>query len=568
MTTRNPYSWRTLYNGMFKAVNQQMDDHNKLYPTASEARRFGMPNGPTIYKRSYRRRIKDSERHTANTLLKIMCQEVATQINRGSSVISNTFYANGLTARDNKACPSGTNQHLGKLVSAGILQGSATDEESPSYFRDFETQDGRGYGCQPYKKGGGRYGSYRLIFNPALVNVDNLPKGVVFEPIHSPSAKILPYSTLLNTLNSLNNKDKSEILSLSKSDKNPTNESITNKVFRSDVDNNEPDLNSLTADKPSDLVGTPDGNPPKQGRSEGSAKPDVEEKKKNSAAPGELWRQIVGNGAKGSFVRLFQNGQRLTAFAVMLMQSYLKHIAKAQGMELVPTEIERGAKVCIELLRQFPEDQLDDRHTDLILTIEHMGRWLNHCHEIEKKAYVPIPSTWFNSASNSNILKAEAKFYKKYKETGESFRDADRLRQPAGQMNTNQDKELARTSEIHRLALLLKRFQMHQHPNSSKIKMANIEYSATLFKKLIRKRNMPLLDLETTINWYATNDCTDAIFWRSETGINGLRSASGFCKNFDRMFEQMTHQKQAKTEGQAKAKLQRRNHNYKIQNGL
>ncbi|MEM6342577.1 MAG: hypothetical protein AAF927_01810 [Bacteroidota bacterium] len=584
---RRHYSWRTLYSGMFKGMMERIEQHNALYPTRKELianraiRKVGgqYPAASTLkgmgiatFSMGYCRRIKAGEIETAQNLLKLFCQEVAVKINRGSTLVSNTFQCNGRKARDAKGCANGANRHLGKLVSCGVLQGYPAAPNDPAYYRDFEKQKGKGVGCVPFKQFGGRYGDYTLLFAPDLVNVDNLPNGVRYMPHVTMDEAVAPY---VPTLKRASREERSENFKVSHSDGNPTNKLITNKVSPSGVENLDPrsirDLLAISIPEADQSVKplprASDGNHPIAENS-GENPPAPEKiKKENSAARAQFAHYVVGEGAGRAFRELMAKGQVVLAYAVMIMQSYVQKISNRQGMILVESEIDRGVEKCIEIVWNIPEDQRSDKVDLLLHIIDHMGNWVEYRQNQGKKAFIPIPSVWFNRAANSNIWKAYHLFFLKYQAQGQAFRDADLLRKNDKSYDPTEDKAKAKKGYLHEYAFLLKRFQMHRHPKDTRIRSAGIDRAAALFRKMLINRNAPIRDLIDVMAWYITSDSNSAKFWREEAGINGLRSYSGFVKHFDKMFEQMTAEKQRMVESQKAKKLQRRLHEYRIKKG-
>lgn len=579
------YSWRTLYAGMFQDMMKRIEAHNALYPTRKELianrsiNRVGgqYPDaadlkliGITTRSMGYPRRIKAGEIETAQNLLKLFCQEVANNINRGSSMVTNAFYANGRKARDAKGCANGANRHLGKLVSCGVLQGHAAKSDSPAYYRDFEQQNGKGVGCAPFKKFGGKYGDYTLLFTPDLVNVDNLPSGVGYMPHVTMDEAVAPYVPMLKRAN---REHKREIFKASHSDGNPTNELITNKVSPLSVENSDPrsisDLLAIGIPKGDDAIKplprASDGNHPKAGNPRRESQTRGKIKRENSAPRPQFAHYVVGEAAGRAFRELMASGQLILAYAVMIMQGYVKKIADRQSMILVGSEIDRGIERCIEIVWNMPEDQRSDKVDLLLHIIDHMGNWLVYRQKQGKEAYIPIPSTWFDREAKSNIWKAYHRYYLKYREQGQAFRDADLLRKEDKSYDPTEDKQKASQSLLHEYAFLLKRFQMHQHPTDTRIRSAGIDRAAALFRKMLKDRNAPIRDLIDVVGWYITSD--NAKFWRAEVGVNGLRSYSGFVKHFDKMFAQMTTEKQRLVESQKAKHFQKRLHEYRIKKG-
>ena len=585
MKRKQHYSWRTLYSGMFKGMMERIEAHNALYPTRKELianrsiNRVGgqYPDsadlkliGITTRSMGYPRRIKAGEVETAQNLLKLFCQEVAAKINRGSSMVTNAFHANGRKARDAKGCANGANRHLGKLVSCGVLQGHAAKPDSPAYYRDFEHQNGKGVGCVPFKKFGGKYGDYTLLFAPDLVNVDNLPEGVGYMPHITMDEAVAPYTPLLKRAN---REDKSENFKVSHSDGNPTNKLITDKVSPLAVENGDPrsigDLLAIGIPK-GDVSVKPlprasDGNHPKAENPRRESQEREKIKKKNSAPRAQFAHYVVGEGAGRAFSKLYYQGQIVLAYAVMIMQGYVKKIADRQGMILVESEIDRGIEKCIDIVWNMPEDQRSDRVDLLLHIVDHMGNWLEYRLNQGDKAYIPIPSVWFDRQARSNIWKAYHQYYLKYRKQGQAFRAADLLRKEDKSYDPTEDKQKASKSLLHEYAFLLKRFQMHRHPKDTRIRSAGIDRAAALLEKMLHDRNAPIKDLIDVVAWYITSD--KAKFWRQEVGVNGLRSYSGFVKNFDKMFEQMTTEKQRLAESQKAKHFQKRLHEYRIQKG-
>ncbi|MEL7533249.1 MAG: hypothetical protein AAFN10_18195 [Bacteroidota bacterium] len=581
------YSWRTLYSGMFQNMMQRIEAHNALYPTRKELitnrsiNRVGgqYPGaadlkliGITTRSMGYPRRIKAGEIETAQNLLKLFCQEVANKINRGSTMVTNAFHANGRKARDAKGCANGANRHLGKLVSCGVLLGHAAKPDSPVYYKDFEQQNGKGVGCVPFKKFGGKYGDYTLLFAHDLVNVDNLPEGVGYMPHVTMDEAVPPYTPMLKRASK---EHKSENFKVSHSDGNPTNELITNKVSPLAVENGDPrsigDLLVIGVSKGDvsikPLPRASDGNHPKAGNPRQKSQAREKIKKKNSAPRAQFAHYVIGEGAGRAFRELMTSGQIVLAYAVMMMQGFVKKIADRQGMILVESEIDRGIEKCIEIVWNIPEDQRSDKVDLLLHIIDHMGDWLEYRLNQGDKAYIPIPSVWFDRKAKSNIWKAYHRYYLKYREQGQAFRDADLLRKKDQSYDPTQDKQKATQSLLHEYAFLLKRFQMHRHPTDSRIRSAGIDRAAALFRKMLQDRRAPIRDLIDVMAWYITSDSQSAKFWREEAGIKGLRSYSGFVKHFDKMFEQMTSEKQRIVESMKAKKFQKRLHEYRIKKG-
>ena len=101
--TRKFYNWRTLYAGMYQRLCERMDAHNHLFPTKAESKLLGLdPESVQTFTHAYPRRIKTQERNMAIAALELFCQQKAAEINRGMTVLTNLFEANGLTLRKGK----------------------------------------------------------------------------------------------------------------------------------------------------------------------------------------------------------------------------------------------------------------------------------------------------------------------------------------------------------------------------------------------------------------------------------------------------------------------------------
>ncbi|MEO0471161.1 MAG: hypothetical protein AAF206_16150 [Bacteroidota bacterium] len=563
------YAWQTLFYGMLPAVMEQFRQHNLLYPTKQEWRcalrkidRSGMVSlaslGAPAFSRGYPGRIKDSEQETAINILKLWCKETATQINRGSKFITNQVHVNRHNARDGKADPSGTDRHLGKLVYCGFLLGTETDDDSPAVYRSQFEGKGKGYGAQPIKHFNGRHADYVLLLQPFLINQGNLPQGVQFKPLASftrDSVVHFPAPILDSRIPAhfAAFSPQFENFRPSTSDGNLINKIIRDKVSEIGGKLPESEAESSGIKRESAISDTlsadelADGNHPKaevgktefQAESAGIAE--------NSANILPKTDEIEGSGpvadlvksieitSESAFRTLFMAGQEITAFAVLLVQSYLNKLAPAMGRTYYQAESKRAILAAIRLLRLWPEDRISYATDRLILTIDHMAGWIQ---QNPGKNFVLPPSRWFDPDEKANIIGAEKRFLRKYEETAQSWTLATTLKS-AEIAQREEDEKLRLRSDFHAIAVYLKKMMLSHHKYDQRIRMASIEKWVIPLQLLASKDHRTITEIFKVAKWLMCNRSKNAQFWRKDAANLGIRSTTGFRKHFQSMYDQM-----------------------------
>lgn len=523
------YHWKTLYDGMMSNLCERIEAHNKQYPKPQ-------------FRASHARRLKKSDINTLHNLVKAWCKQTARRINSGQTVITNAFGTNNEDAQGGpgKGHKTNTARYLGKLAFCGFLLGEKVSNQDEARYRCQFTQHGRGFGMRPIKKFHGTCHDYEVLLSPALVPLGCLPAGVSFDPLDA------FFSPKMD--NSPRPKGESSTLIIAKTIK-PGNKEIFQKESpeegepspRAEVEKALARLASgdaPTDDKETDGKRKEIANP-----GEGSKLPG-QESTEISAAPILRGSQIAQDAEKqGIFSRLFLAGHELTAYAVLLVQCYLKNIAVARGRQYVPAEIERGVASAVALLQRIQASEVSARVDVYVHTIDVMAEWIRR----KPGAWVKPPGQWFRPGETANIEGAVKRFYRPHREQAASWRDASIL---AGKVETARkqaDAATATLSGAHELAALLKRHMMHLHPTDGRLRTANLDAWAATLRLMARKDKKSPDELKKVIVWLFKSEHKSAIWWREEVGGFGIRSATGFRRHYGRIHDQMYSTKNQKT---------------------
>lgn len=562
MSRKYTTSWETLFNGGYPKICNHFREWNRQFPTKAEATRLQADGVPVaeIFTRAYPRRIKTGEERTVINLYRLWCRQAAEKINKGDKVITNIVEANSQTARDGKGSSSGTNTHLGKAAYTGFLRGEY-DNETICFADQFETPHGKGFGVRPLKNFRGTKSDFQLLIHSDFIPVDNLPKGVVYMEVSEFAPTPKPYEKPQIYGHKMQNLEHTKYVTL-----NSINKTIITKAPESDqtIAIREAIAAALgqwtdSGNLPADLAGAADGNPDE-------VEPVTPEMQTAAAAgtptpPADLPATVTEQGAaappragifayqdasgrkmaldlqaENAFRRLFMAGNEIAAFAVLLIQAYLKNLAKAMSREYVPAEISRAQQKAMQLLSAFPQNELSETVDRLIFTIEHMGKWI---HINPSKNFVLPPSRWFDIGEKANILGAERLFLRKWETQKQLFQDAALLKQKVKEATDQDDQRISAKSDLHGLALIMKRTFMKFHPNDYRLKISDLDKWAAIFRMMIAQDKTTEKEIESVARWMMFDTSKGAEFWRKTAGGRGIRSAAGFRKNFKTMRDQM-----------------------------
>lgn len=550
--TMSYYTWKTLFDAAYPDLCGYIRSWNLQFPTKAEARHLEKENPgfavAETFTRAYKRRIKAGEEKTIINLFRLWCKQTADKINSGEMVITNIVDANGQSARDGKASSSGTNAHLGKAAYTGFLRGEE-DTEAITYKDQFIYPEGKGFGVRPLKNFRGTTADYQLLIHPDFLPVKNLPKGISFLDLESFEPTLYPYQAaqpLRIRGYKIENLHQSKV-----TDGNLRNKEISQKasearkpvalgVIAKTVFNQGTASENFTAD----LAGATDGNPANvEGESSNASNvsPEINKNFSGAAAPDLLYRD-AGSGiqvkltSEDAFRRLFMAGQQIAAFAVLLIQSYLKKIAPAMGREYFPTEIKRGLSNAMELLAGIPEPELSDSVDRFCLVIDHMAQWIRLDPDTN---FVLPPSRWFSLQEKANIIGAETYFLKPWEATGKEFEDGKKRREKIEAARKQNEEQTASLSNLHYLAWRMKVRMMQLHPTDSRLKSADLDKWTIPLKMMIRQDKHTFSEIVKVATWLIESKSKSAAFWRKETAGRGLRSTSGFRRNYLAMRDQM-----------------------------
>ncbi|MEL6256679.1 MAG: hypothetical protein AAFR87_32060 [Bacteroidota bacterium] len=235
-----------------------------------------------------------------------------------------------------------------------------------------------------------------------------------------------------------------------------------------------------------------------------------------------------GNSKKvASFAKLYLDGQVLEAYARLLMDSYKQKLAKAMNRSFSPAELKRGKKSALSLLKACNTIALDGFVDKCLRTITHMEQWILHD---PSKNFVMPPSKWFDMGYSHNIAGAYRKFLLPWDQQAHAWKQKELI--PASRPTLPQEA-------FGQLAQLFWKHLSPLHPKDQRVRKANLSKWAYELQLLHKESRLGKDTLQSLILWLVKSPSKRAKFWRKESGGFGIRSASGFRRNFTHLHAQM-----------------------------
>ncbi|MEL6193774.1 MAG: hypothetical protein AAFR66_17055 [Bacteroidota bacterium] len=462
------------------------ENHNAKYPTKAEN-----PKAPKHYRSNAPERLHDSHMQTLYLLLMDYADDQERRkVVEASEYLSLSLKTNNAKAQKKKRDKRTTSRHLARLTEAGFLLSETCDKS-----QEFPQ------GIKPKKIFHGSSVGYTLFFAPEFVR----------------AATTLPeFRGLYNTLtfSTMETKFPDNIEDL------PKELIISQKASVPDI---------CTEEEPQKING---GKVLNQKDSEENILP---------AAAAQNYSLSLHH-------QLAQKGQLVIAYALMIVDAYIKKLAPAMGKEIHQNEVRRAKAQVIRLLQSA--DNLEAFTDRICATIDHMQRWI----ELDPdKNFVPLPSYWFNPDYRYNIVSAEKKYLLPYLQKGKLWKEKrEKAEGEKHSFQTSTDQQKMKNSGYHDLAGQMKKAFRKHHPGDSRLFSADLNKWAKHIQLLIDKDKRSPSEVVAVANWLLNSGSKKASYWLKDAGGFGLRSASGFRRNYTSILQQYGQDKATKyTHGKA-----------------
>lgn len=463
------------------------------------------------HSKAYPLRLKKTEINTLFNILRAYCAQLAAAVNAGDP-IRNVVLINNVSAQAGDGHKSNTPRHLSKLCRAGFLAGFSSEGQQ---YRSV-LEGGKGFGYCPIKRFRGTGRDFGLLLNPRFVPLGALPLGV---PVLFQDGFARPQG--------MGHSPKCETFDLPLDKKNFINESmkvegdpLPQKVFASAHGLSEEKERQAQEDR----------------KGAGGAAVDVTSP--DLPMPAGIPRSgeaITEDAPKGSlFRKLYLEGEEIEAYAILLVQMYLNKLAPAmkqasgEGRVYYPSSVARGVSHAEDLLRRYkdPKEGFDQ----LTAVIDRMqARILRDPY----RSYVAPPCKWFDGSYPYNIHFHRERYLKPYLARKEDFRTGKAFQEEMPM----DDIQIAEESRFHGLAWSMKKYMCELYPKDKRLRAADLNKWAGTLRLMSRRDHVPYDHMVHVAKWMLLSEDTDARFWR-EAGGFGIRSATGFRRNYQQMQDQ------------------------------
>lgn len=466
---------------MWTAAKALKEIHNANYPTRKENQK-----AEKFYRGNAPERLHDSHMQTLYLLLMDWSddQEQA-RARDGQEYVSLALKTNNAKAQKGKRDKRTTSRHLARLAEAGYLISETCDKS-----REFPK------GIKPKKIFHGSNVGYTVFLSPEFARAaTTLP---AFKGLLNPLS-----GAIMETNCPDNIEDKTNQLTISK------------KVSVPDVCNE--DKRQKT-------------NESKLQRSEEAVK--------------EIPAAAAKNYTLTLHAELAQSGQLIIAYAMMIIDAYIKKLAPAMSMQIHDNERKRAMSQAIRLLKTATD--LENMVDRICTTIDHMHGWIG---KNPNKNFVPLPSYWFNPDYRFNIWTAEKKYYLPYLQKGLVWKEQreKKAKEDKSYQDRNDSKKMRR-SGYHNLAGQLKTAFRNHHPQDTRLFSADLNKWAEHLRLLIENDKRSPGEVVAVANWLLNSGSKKAAYWMKDAGGYGIRSASGFRRNYTSILQQYGQDK-AKSHG-------------------
>lgn len=228
---------------------------------------------------------------------------------------------------------------------------------------------------------------------------------------------------------------------------------------------------------------------------------------------------------------LAHQNQKPTYYAKILINLYNTKLATAMQRDYT-SQHEKGFQSALELLSRVPEAELDAFHDRMIQVIDQQEKRL----KLYPLRYVVGPARFFHPAEKYGILHYEKNWLQVYERREIEFDEMAQARGRKAQAQLQDEATIAQQDKKwYFLAWRFKNALMQLHKHDMRLRKANLANWERDIRLMIRKDGIPAKELIDLMDWLLKGKQPNAQWWRSEYGIEGIKSTSSLRKHYAKL---------------------------------
>ena len=210
------------------------------------------------------------------------------------------------------------------------------------------------------------------------------------------------------------------------------------------------------------------------------------------------------------------------------------------GRNYHSNEIRRGINQAVRHLSTIPPTLLDQEVNRLTNIIDHMYQWMIYYKSIGQRKTIPGPNLWFDPDYKKGIYGAYESHVKPWEEKRKSW---GKPNQVTTQRSQKEEERISKQSEFLNLAFRFKKAYSFIHSGDNRVKRADIVKWSKVFELMVSRDKKSLSEVTKVAEWMFKSGSDRANFWLRESGGFGIRSATGFRRNYAAIHGQMIQEK-------------------------